>query len=46
MTACSWLSRAEREVDLQPLVTRWREELESSLQEADQVLLALGEYFG
>jgi len=41
-----WLSRAEREVDLQPLVDRWREELDSTAQQADQVLLTLGEYFG
>ncbi len=41
-----WLLRAEREADLQPLVARWQEELESTGQQADQALLTLGAYFG
>ncbi|WP_349571385.1 CHAD domain-containing protein [Azotobacter salinestris] len=41
-----WLARAEREADLQPLAARWREELESSAQRADRVLLSLAEDFG
>lgn len=41
-----WLSRAEREADLQSLVARWRKELESSTERADRVLLTLAKDFG
>jgi len=40
-----WLSRAERETDLQPLVAGWQAEMAVAEQRSDEVLLKLGVFF-